>query len=99
MKKNVIRLLFSFPWAAGLIISFSGEDNKGWQMLTRMGWKTGKGLGFYEDGASTPPLSLEDTNGSHGFGLRHVSDRCTLDPRPVKFMESWEIGQNRTSRL
>ena len=67
-------------------------------MLTRMGWKEGRGLGYHEDGASTSPLSLEDKNGCNGFGLRHVSDRCTIDPT-AKFMESWEIGKSRTARL
>jgi hypothetical protein len=64
-------------------------------MLTRMGWKNGRGLGYHEDGTSKSLLSLEDTNGCNGFGLRHVSDRCTLDPRTVKVMESWEIGLQR----
>jgi hypothetical protein len=68
------------------------DENKGWKMLLRMGWKKGKGLGSYEDGVSSSNLISEDVNGRHGFGLRHASDRSVLQSTPLPPLESWDLG-------
>ena len=68
------------------------EQNKGWKMLLRMGWKKGKGLGCYEDGPSFPNLVGEDISGRQGFGLCHASERRALDDSSEKPVDSWELG-------
>ena len=65
-------------------------ENKGWEILSRMGWTHGQGLGYREDGPITSTISIGDSNGGKGFGLRHASE----DHRPptAASKETWEIG-------
>ena len=48
MPKNLSYFAYFFS-----IIKWSDTSRFGYQMLTKMGWESGKGLGANEDGATT----------------------------------------------
>jgi hypothetical protein len=72
------------------------KDSLGWKMLTKMGWKSGQGIGIRGEGRIEPVLPKNDDalHGGKCAGLHHASEVLSLENnrKPLHELESWEAG-------
>lgn len=56
-----------------------GEENRGYRLLKKMGWKVGQGLGLKGDGI-TVPVVLRSQVATLGLGKTAEDERCGMIP-------------------
>lgn len=73
------------------------SDNKGFKMLSKMGWKSGEALG--KEGGLVEPINVISNSGTTGLG----SESIKVDPESVKENQKrnvvWKKTQDRFSKL
>ncbi|XP_059224938.1 angiogenic factor with G patch and FHA domains 1 isoform X2 [Stomoxys calcitrans] len=93
-KTNVCTLIFywiTYDFYCRAISS----DNKGFKMLSKLGWSKGESLGKTQAGGLLEPINVESNIGTKGLGCDDPSASITLAPSVKRKMELMQKTKER----
>ncbi|XP_055916576.1 angiogenic factor with G patch and FHA domains 1 isoform X3 [Eupeodes corollae] len=75
------------------------SENKGFKMLSKLGWSKGNALGKAESGGLLEPISVNSNEGHKGLGCDDYVPSLISTKLNKKKMETWQKAQERYNKV